>query len=118
MGFWSRVLGERESPPRPVPGVAPPGDAQALERYRYLLRTAPPDAIEQAHAEAFAQLTPEQRAQALQELSEELPPGERSGQDDPKSLARMATRASFDSLVLWSEPSANAGWAGCSAEAY
>ena len=93
MGFWSRVLGERESPPRPVPGVAPPGDAQALERYRYLLRTAPPDAIEQAHAEAFAQLTPEQRAQALQELSEELPPGERSGQDDPKSLARMATRA-------------------------
>lgn len=67
-----------------------------LERYRYLLRTAPPDAIEQAHAEAFAQLTPELRAQALRNLSEEIPPAERaagSGHDDPKSLARLATRA-------------------------
>ena len=33
-------------------------DEQAIARYRYLLRTAPPEAIEQAHAEAFAQLTP------------------------------------------------------------
>lgn len=96
MGFLSRVLGEREDPPRPVPRDAPAGDAQALERYRYLLRTAPPDAIEQAHAEAFAQLTHEQRAQVLRDLSEELPPGQRAagaGQDDPKTLARMATRA-------------------------
>ena len=96
MGFLNRILGERESPRRPVPREAPAENAQALERYKYLLRTAPPDAIEQAHAEAFAQLTQGQRAQVLRDLSEELPPGERaasSGQDDPESLARMATRA-------------------------
>ena len=68
MGFLDRVFGEREGPPRAVPGGAPPGDAQALERYRYLLRTAPPDAIEQVHAEAFATLTSEQRAQVLRDL--------------------------------------------------
>ena len=28
-------------------------DEQAVERYRYLLRTAPPETIEEAHAEAF-----------------------------------------------------------------
>lgn len=97
MGFLDRVRDKTEDPPRGVvPGDGAGGDAQALERYRYLLRTAPPDAIEQAHAEAFAQLTPEQRAQVLQDLSEELAPGERAAgrnQDDPKSLARMATRA-------------------------
>ncbi len=40
-------------------------DAQALERYRYMLATAPPEDIERAHAEAFAKLTPDQRRQAL-----------------------------------------------------
>ena len=96
MGFLNRVLGERESPQRPMPGGDIPGDVPALERYRYLLRTAPPDAIEQAHDEAFAQLTQEQRAHVLRDLIEELPSGERAlgaGGDDPKSLARMATRA-------------------------
>ena len=44
-------------------------DEIAIERYRYLLRTAPPETIEQAHAEAFAKLTPAQRAQVFQELS-------------------------------------------------
>jgi hypothetical protein len=34
-------------------------DAEAVRRYRYLLRTAPPEAIEQAHAEAFEQLAPD-----------------------------------------------------------
>src|SRR4029453_19468509 len=41
-------------------------DEQAIARYRYMLKTAPPETIEQAHAEAFAQLTPEQRRQGLQ----------------------------------------------------
>src|ERR1700694_1839553 len=96
MGYLNRSFGESEGPPRRVPGRDSTGDAQALERYRYLLRTAPPDAIEQAHAEAFAQLTQEQRAQVLRDLSEELAPSDRSaapGQDDPKTLARLATRA-------------------------
>jgi len=77
---------------------APPAtaDEQALERYRYLLRTAPPETIEEAHAEAFAQLTPEQRRLVLEELSRELPERERTAgvryDDDPRSLARLATR--------------------------
>jgi len=44
-----------------------------VERYRYMLRTAPPETIERAHAESFAQLTPEQRQMALQELSSNVP---------------------------------------------
>jgi hypothetical protein len=102
MGFLDRLLGRStgpESRPRqhaPASSPAAPGeltDEQALERYRYLVRTAPPDAIEQAHEEAFAKLTPEQRRMALRDLSAAVPEHERSGGDDPRSLARMATRA-------------------------
>lgn len=68
-------------------------DQRAMERYRYMLRTAPPDDVERAHAEAFAQLTPEQRATVLRELSRQVPASEAATGDDPQSLARMATRA-------------------------
>jgi hypothetical protein len=68
-------------------------DAEAIRRYRYLLRTAPPEAIEQAHAEAFEQLTPDQRREVLAQLSQEVPEYERARDDEPASLARMATRA-------------------------
>lgn len=67
-------------------------DQQALDRYRYMLRTAPPDDIERAHEEAFAQLTPDQRRAVLSELSQRVPSSEVGG-DDPRSLARTATRA-------------------------
>ena len=43
-------------------------DGQAIARYRYMLRTAPLEAIEEAHAEAFAALTSEQRRRVLEEL--------------------------------------------------
>ena len=72
-------------------------DEQAIERYRYLLRTAPPETIEQAHAEAFAQLTPEQRRLVLQQITEQLPASERPFAEQnalsPQTLARLATRA-------------------------
>jgi anti-sigma factor RsiW len=63
-----------------------------------MLRTAPPETIEQAHAEAFAALTPDQRRKVLEQLSREIPETERAaaanrGSDDPASLARLATRA-------------------------
>jgi hypothetical protein len=98
MGFLDRLLGrtDPDATRRPGPSSSPePGlnDEQALERYRYLVRTAPPDRIEQAHEEAFARLTPEQRQAALRELSSNVPQGERADSDDPRSLARMATRA-------------------------
>ncbi|OLT53241.1 hypothetical protein [Cellulosimicrobium sp. CUA-896] len=68
-------------------------DEIAVDRYRYMLRTAPPDAVEQAHAEAFARLTPEQRRQVLAELGQSVPASERAATDAPQDLARMATRA-------------------------
>ena len=72
-------------------------DEQAIERYRYMLKTAPPETIEQAHAEAFAQLTPEQRRIVLQKMAESLPASERALAEQsgaqPQALARTATRA-------------------------
>lgn len=68
-------------------------DQQAIDRYRYMLRTAPPDDVERAHQEAFERLTPEQRATVLNELSKQVPESEAATSDDPRSLARMATRA-------------------------
>jgi len=77
--------------------LAPDADEQAIARYRYMLRTAPPETIEQAHAEAFAQLTPEQRRRVFAELAKEMPESERPVLqrvgDDPAQLARVATRA-------------------------
>jgi hypothetical protein len=78
MGFFDKLFGRDDSTqqpagrgtwadrPRPLNGqtARQPSDEQALARYQYMLRTAPPDAIEQAHEEAFAQLTPEQRRMA------------------------------------------------------
>lgn len=108
MGFLDRLFGRRnESQAQPATPTyhghgdreyqPPNADEQALQRYRYMLRTAPPETIEQAHEEAFAKLTPAQRAQALRELAAETPEGERAafvgGRDDPKTLARLATRS-------------------------
>lgn len=68
-------------------------DQQAIERYRYMLRTAPPEQVEQAHAEAFATLTPEQRQKVLTDVSAQVPESERATSTDPQDMARMATRA-------------------------
>jgi hypothetical protein len=74
--------------------IEPSEDEQALARYRYMLRTAPPEAIEQAHAEAFEKLTPQQRRMLLEQLLAEAPESERRyAADNPQALARMATRA-------------------------
>lgn len=100
MNFLSKLFGggederSRQAPVRRgAPQAAMSEDERALARYRYMLQTAPPDTLEQAHAEAFAQLTPEQRKMVLNDLSAEAPEYER-GQytDDPQSLGRLATR--------------------------
>jgi hypothetical protein len=92
--------GDEDLQPKPAQhaGSARAADEHAIARYRYMLKTAPPETIEQAHAEAFAVLTPEQRSTLLQQLSVDLPEAERSAagvsaKDDPESLARLATRA-------------------------
>ncbi len=111
MGFLDRLLGR---PPRPQEGQAVgrgsaptwgggsatspttrPGatqDERAVARYRYLLRTAPPEQLEAIHREAFEALTPEQREQVLRELSAQAP-DEAGTSTQPADLARAATRA-------------------------
>ncbi|SDZ27328.1 hypothetical protein [Herbiconiux ginsengi] len=110
MGFLDRLLGREEpqqsapyppqapagqSYPPPAPAAAPArtDDEIAVERYRYLLRTAPPETIEQVHEEAFTKLTPEQRRILFTQLSENAPAGEQPRGDDPRSLAQAATRS-------------------------
>ena len=98
MGFLDRLFGTSDERSTPPPPQAPPArrlsdDELAIERYRYLLRTAPPESIEAVHAEAFAKLTPEQRAEVYRALAEQAPPGERLVSDEPAALARAATRA-------------------------
>lgn len=68
-------------------------DELAVDRYRYLLRTAPPDAVEEVHAEAFAKLTPQQRRLVFEELSQRAAVADRPASDDPRTLARSATRS-------------------------
>jgi hypothetical protein len=101
MGLLDRLFGrhprdEHRAPsqyrsPGPRPERLP--DDQAIARYRYLLRTAPPEQIEQAHTEAFGQLTTDQRQQVLAQLAAAVPAAERPRTDDPETLARVATRA-------------------------
>lgn len=97
MGFLDRLFGTepRQAPPQPQP---PSTDDQAIQRYRYMLETAPPETIEQAHEEAFAKLTPEQRRQVLAGLAQSAPVTERAAiaatpLNDTRALARAATRA-------------------------
>jgi hypothetical protein len=97
MGFLDRLFGS-EPQQRPRQPQPPTTDEQALERYRYMLETAPPDTIERAHEEAFAKLTPEQRRQVLAGLAQAAPAGEREAiaatpPNDTRALARAATRA-------------------------
>ncbi len=96
MGILDRIFGSDE-PQRQDANQSSTGqtsDEQAIARYRYMLQTAPPETIEQAHAEAFARLTPEQRQMILQQLNQVAPEDERGATaDDPQSLARAATRA-------------------------
>lgn len=99
MGFLDRLFGtepDRDVPPVPGRGSAAAArsdDEIALERYRYLLRTAPPETIEAVHREAYAALTEPQRRLLLTELAAAAPAGEAPRSSDPADLAQAATRA-------------------------
>lgn len=67
-------------------------DKRAISRYDYLVRTADPEQLEQVHREAFARLTPQQRAEVQARMDQELPASERPRSDSPDDLARSATR--------------------------
>ncbi len=77
-------------------------DYEVQQRYRQVLRNAPPEMIEDAHADAFSQLDPQERrllAQRLRQQAQQLEspfddPYDRDEQDDdPRTLARMARQA-------------------------
>src|SRR5262245_47494930 len=92
MGLFDRIFGGASRQPV-ASGTS--DDEQAVARYRYMLRTAPPEAIEQAHTEAFARLTPEQRRMVLEQLRAATPENQRDSApvlSDPQALARYATR--------------------------
>jgi hypothetical protein len=97
MGFFDRLFGNTpdETPEqRPVPRRdGRSEDEIAVERYRYLLRTAPPETIESVHREAFLKLTPEQRELLFAELSKNAPQGDAPRSSDAAALATSATRS-------------------------
>jgi hypothetical protein len=98
VGFFDRLFGTNDSQdttPQYRRTGAPrrTDDDIAVERYRYLLRTAPPETIEQVHLEAFSKLTPEQRDLLFQQLLENAPEGDKPKADDAASLATSATRS-------------------------
>lgn len=95
MGLFDRLFGdEPNTSAAPAAPRRPRTDDEiAVERYRYLLRTAPPETIEQVHAEAFAKLTDDQRAIIYRELTANAPAGEAPRGADPASLAQAATRS-------------------------
>ncbi|PPF84599.1 hypothetical protein C5B96_06955 [Subtercola sp. Z020] len=115
MGFLDRLLGRdeyAEQKPATTGSTARTDDEIAIERYRYLLRTAPPEAIEQVHAEAFGSLTPEQRAQVFAELSQNAPAGDAPLDESPAALARSATRSELRQPGILEKSFAGGGTAG------
>jgi hypothetical protein len=92
MGFLDRLFGTDEAAPDASRRRPANEDERAVERYRYLLRTAPPETIEQVHAEAFSKLSESQRALVYEELSKGSATGERPLSSEPATLARAATR--------------------------
>jgi len=95
MGFFDRLFGDdtqQQTAQRGATGNRS-DDEIAVERYRYLLKTAPPEAIEQVHAEAFSKLTPEQRDILFVQLQENAAAGDAPTSKEPQALAVSATRS-------------------------
>jgi len=92
MGFFDNLFGTGQ----PAPEQRAPrrtDDEVAVERYRYLLRTAPPETVEQVHAEAFSKLTPAQRDLLFDELTKNAAEGDAPTSKEPAALAVSATRS-------------------------
>ncbi len=90
MGLRERILGRKvELEPEPAPAGVPDRDAAAVEQYEQLLRTAPPDVLEQAHVEAFERLTPAQLDLLYERLTATATTDATSDQPTP---ARRASR--------------------------
>jgi len=95
MGIFDRLFGDdtQQQPAQRGAAANRSDDEIAVERYRYLLKTAPPEAIEQVHTEAFSKLTPEQRDILFEQLQENAAEGDAPTSKEPQALAVSATRS-------------------------
>lgn len=79
------------------PGRGQQGDRTAIEedqtvrRYRYLLRTAPTDALEAAHVHALRRLTTAARTAVLAGVQDGFAAGNRVNPDDVAKVAHLLT---------------------------
>jgi hypothetical protein len=64
---------------------------QAVRQYRYLLRTAPQDALEAAHVDALSAIGPQHRETVLRTVQAELVAGAHLHADDVRPLAHLMT---------------------------
>ncbi len=75
---------------------SPDAQQQTLDRYRRMVRTAPRETLERAHAQSFAELTADERRRLGRELlnAASATPALLDGSlnDEPSTLARIATR--------------------------
>ncbi|XGX80948.1 hypothetical protein LQK93_03797 [Terrabacter sp. BE26] len=77
----------RQHPPTEVE------QARDVARYRYLLRVASHERLEQAHQEAFTALEPGQRERLFLRLCHDLPEEDRPSSSSPAELAHAAVVA-------------------------
>jgi hypothetical protein len=64
---------------------------QTVRQYRYLLRTAPVDALQAAHHEALDRLSVDDRARILTAVQDGLVAGQRLGPGDTTAIARLVS---------------------------
>ena len=84
---------EGGSPKSADPPDASGDEAWELARYKFLLRVAQPEVVEQVHREAFAALVLEQRDRLFLRLRHDLSEAQRPESSDPAELARAAVAA-------------------------
>ncbi|HET8765868.1 MAG TPA: hypothetical protein VFM86_00940 [Pedococcus sp.] len=89
---------------------APPAQEDPVVRqYRFLLREAPPDAVEAAHRDGLGRLSPEEQREVLGAVQRGLVAGQRLRPDDTDQLAHL--------VVLGERRTPNAFIAACSPSA-
>ena len=88
-----KAAGEGSSRKSAKPPDASGEEARELARYKYLLRVAPPDVVEQVHRESFEALLLEQRERLFLRLRHDLSEAQRPTSSEPAELARAAVAA-------------------------
>jgi hypothetical protein len=94
MGLLDKVFGRKADMEPEKVAAGTHADARAVADYERMLRTAPPDVLERAHAEAFEKLTPAQLDLLLERFTATASAiEERPADAKPKSLAKWAAGA-------------------------